>query len=389
MKDHPPPNPSIMDFNFFTWELSPHELWRSRLCALGAFEFGLPCDRIGESLAARKAIWCATPGHVWVKGTLPCERRLHKKGPGFGRGWFFFLTLVSKKGITLLVSRKVCIHSSPEVSWKCIYIIQDFFSPLKFENCVFNIFIYTYHISYVKAPLKFYPNPKRSKRFVSGSEGGHHWCPGGFVERVEKEFIVGKTKGVFLGWWKNSGFASVHAPSQWFVLVVLVVLVLVLVVVWVDEAFIRIDNSIKIQTPPETATKLFGFQSHPKKKIGFDQGNLDLFKVSFCFGTMVNHHENPPFWIIFFTFSKHLHSKSKVITPPFHFTERTLHSYSDLTELGMIFCLLIPNEELSTESKEFGDSTKKQKSTRIRNCFWGANFLDIWHTHSSDVHMYR
>lgn len=82
-----------------------------------------------------------------------------RKAQGFGRGWRFS-TLVCKKGITLLVSK---IHSSPEVSWKCIYkCFMICFPSLKFETCVSSIIIlhifmcsvysYTHHISYIKPP---------------------------------------------------------------------------------------------------------------------------------------------------------------------------------------------------------------------------------------------
>ena len=102
-----------------------------------------------------------------------------------------FSTLVCKKGITLLLSR---IHSSPEVSWKCIYkCFMICFPSLKFETCVSStiilhifmcsVYSYTHHISYIKPHPRDLLSPTHRPRFVSGSKGGHHWCPGGFSLR--------------------------------------------------------------------------------------------------------------------------------------------------------------------------------------------------------------
>ncbi len=57
--------------------------------------------------------------------------------------------------------------------------------------------------------------------------------------------------------------------------------------------------------------------------------------------------------------------------PPFSFHRK---NPTFLTELGMIFCLLIPHGEVSTESKEFGDSSKRAKEYQDPEVFFGDEF---------------
>ena len=89
---------------------------------------------------------------------------------------------------------------------------------------------------------------------------------------------------------------------------------------------------------------------------------------------MVNHHEKTPFGIICFTFSKHLHSKSKVITPPRLFISRK-ESYI-LDRAGDDFLSLDPS--WGTKYRKQGIWGFLQKSKTVPgsgSVLWGRIFL--------------